>query len=137
MALCWYNLYTSTGIKSLASFFSQCLYVVCINRNKIYCDSHQVVCLIFLTTTTSYQEIISVYHSLHSPTLADRVSNRVCDALVLFQVSYTLIIEEEFTLNSVDVSCILFSVRWLWCRLPVFFFFCPCGKYLKHGILNR
>ncbi|KAJ6723720.1 hypothetical protein OIU74_008144 [Salix koriyanagi] len=37
------------------------------------------------TISILLQEIISVYHSLHSPTLADRVSNRVCDALVLFQ----------------------------------------------------
>ncbi|KAH8489507.1 hypothetical protein H0E87_024942 [Populus deltoides] len=40
------------------------------------------------TISILLQEIISVYHSLHSPipTLTDRVSNRVCDALVLFQV---------------------------------------------------
>ncbi|XP_011047234.1 PREDICTED: cell differentiation protein RCD1 homolog isoform X2 [Populus euphratica] len=39
------------------------------------------------TISILLQEIISVYHSLHSPipTLTDRVSNRVSDALVLFQ----------------------------------------------------
>ncbi|KAI5565604.1 hypothetical protein BDE02_14G133300 [Populus trichocarpa] len=39
------------------------------------------------TISILLQEIISVYRSLHSPipTLTDRVSNRVCDALVLFQ----------------------------------------------------
>nr|TKS18495.1 cell differentiation protein RCD1-like isoform X1 [Populus alba] len=39
------------------------------------------------TISILLQEIISVYHSLHSPIpmLTDRVSNRVCDALVLFE----------------------------------------------------
>uniref|UniRef100_A0A3N7GX26 Uncharacterized protein n=1 Tax=Populus trichocarpa TaxID=3694 RepID=A0A3N7GX26_POPTR len=39
------------------------------------------------TISILLQEIISVYRSLHSPIpmLTDRVSNRVCDALVLFQ----------------------------------------------------
>ncbi|CAK7349001.1 unnamed protein product [Dovyalis caffra] len=43
------------------------------------------------TISILLQEIISVYHSLYSPMLTERESNRVCDALVLFKNIITVL----------------------------------------------
>ncbi|KAJ6973288.1 cell differentiation protein RCD1-like isoform X1 [Populus alba x Populus x berolinensis] len=85
------------------------------------------------TISILLQEIISVYHSLHSPIpmLTDRVSNRVCDALVLFEVETAnykvvpFILYSRCIVSSFVASELTFMFS-LTCRIVV-----QCGEFLS------